>query len=112
MIAVERHSGDDHQTQRQIESHPFADALQRLAACGPVLELHGRIQALIERAGLPVVGPDLGAERYLELMQHDKKVVGGRLRLVLFKHIGEAVVSDSAGEDVITAAIEARTRHA
>ena len=71
-----------------------------------------RVESLFVRAGLPVFGPALGAHRYLELMQHDKKVVGGRLRLVLFKRIGEAVVSDSAGEDAIAAAIEVRTRHA
>ena len=71
-----------------------------------------RVESLLLRAGLPVVGPALGAERYLELMRHDKKVLAGRLRLVLFKRIGEAVVSDGAGEDAIVAAIEARTRHA
>ena len=71
-----------------------------------------RVESLLLRAGLPVVGPALGAERYLELMRHDKKVLAGRLRLVLFKRIGEAVVSDGAGEDDIVAAIEARTRHA
>jgi 3-dehydroquinate synthase len=71
-----------------------------------------RVESLLLRAGLPVVGPALGAGRYLDLMRHDKKVLAGRLRLVLFKRIGEAVVSDGAGEDDIVAAIEARTRHA
>lgn len=71
-----------------------------------------RAESLFRRAGLPVYGPALGVERYLELMRHDKKVVGGRLRLVLFKRIGEAVVSDSAGDEAIAAAIEARSRHA
>jgi sulfate transport system ATP-binding protein len=39
-----------------------------------------RIQALIARTGLPVRGPQLGAERYLELMQVDKKAEGGEIR--------------------------------
>ena len=47
-----------------------------------------RVKRIHERAGLPVVGPALGAERYLELMSHDKKVSDGTLRLVLLKAIG------------------------
>ena len=53
-------------------------------------------------------GPRLGAERYLELMRHDKKVQDGKLRLVLLKGIGKAVVSDVADEADILAAISAR----
>lgn len=67
-----------------------------------------RIERLFEQAGLPVQGPDLGEARYLELMRHDKKVEGGKLRLVLLKRIGEAVVFDGAADDEIAAAIAAR----
>lgn len=67
-----------------------------------------RIEGLFVRAGLPVVAPKLGVERYLELMSHDKKVEDGRLRLVLLKAIGESVVSDAARSEQIAAAIEAR----
>jgi 3-dehydroquinate synthase len=67
-----------------------------------------RIERLFVRAGLPVHGAPLGAARYLELMRHDKKVRDGRLRLVLLKRIGGAVVSDEADEATIAAAIEAR----
>lgn len=70
-----------------------------------------RIDALFRRAGLPVTGPALGADRYLELMQHDKKVQGGKLRLVLFRRLAQAVVSDAALPSEIASAIEARTRH-
>ena len=42
-----------------------------------------RIEAVAERARLPVWGPRLGVERYVELMSHDKKVEGGEMRLVL-----------------------------
>jgi 3-dehydroquinate synthase len=52
-----------------------------------------RVAALLARAGLPTAGPDLGAERYLELMGLDKKVEGGKLRLILLRRIGEAYVS-------------------
>ena len=67
-----------------------------------------RIEKLFVRAGLPVKGAPLGAARYLELMRHDKKVQDGRLRLVLLKGIGSAVVSDAAAEATIVAAIDAR----
>ncbi len=67
-----------------------------------------RIEHLFVRAGLPVFGPSLGAGRYLELMRHDKKVQDGKLRLVLLKEIGKAVMSDSANEVQISAAIDAR----
>ncbi|UCV11916.1 3-dehydroquinate synthase [Dechloromonas denitrificans] len=68
-----------------------------------------RIEKLFVRAGLPVVGPALGAGRYLELMRHDKKVLDGKLRLVLLEKIGRAVMSDVATESQIIAAIESRS---
>lgn len=52
-----------------------------------------RVTALLKSAGLPVVAPDLGLARYLELMGHDKKVEGGRIRFVLLRQLGEAFVS-------------------
>lgn len=73
--------------------------------------LHGaqveRVRTLLHRAGLPVSGPALGAERYLDLMAHDKKVEAGQLRLVLLKDIGAGVVSATADSADIAAAIEA-----
>lgn len=67
-----------------------------------------RIERIFVRAGLPVFGPRLGSARYLELMSHDKKVQDGKLRLVLLKEIGRAIVSDQASDGQIGAAIEAR----
>ena len=66
-----------------------------------------RVRSIHERAGLPVKGAALGAERYLELMAHDKKVSDGTLRLVLLKQIGRAVISAEASQDQIRASIEA-----
>lgn len=67
-----------------------------------------RIEALFIRAGLPVRAPALGVERYLEPMSHDKKVEGGRLRLVLLVRPGEARIHADAPERDIRAAIEER----
>jgi 3-dehydroquinate synthase len=66
-----------------------------------------RARKLFLRARLPVVGPALGAERYLDLMGHDKKVIAGRLRLVLLKRLGEAVTYADAPQSEIRAAIDA-----
>jgi 3-dehydroquinate synthase len=53
-----------------------------------------RCRALVARAGLPVQPPaDLRPERFLELMGHDKKVRAGKLRLVLLRALGQAVVT-------------------
>ena len=51
-----------------------------------------RLTALIERAGLPIVAPALGAERYLELMRIDKKSEAGEIRFVVIDAPGSAVV--------------------
>ena len=57
-------------------------------------------------------GPALNVERYLELMQHDKKVQDGKLRLVLLQKLGQAVLSDAAPLAEIRRAIGARSMHA
>lgn len=67
-----------------------------------------RIERIFIRSGLPVFGPKLGAERYLDLMSHDKKVQDGKLRLVLLQSIGKAIVFDQASEAEICDAIESR----
>jgi 3-dehydroquinate synthase len=56
---------------------------------------HSRACKLIERAGLPITPPEeLGIERFISLMSVDKKVLDGRLRLVLLKAIGDACVTE------------------
>lgn len=66
-----------------------------------------RVRDLLRRAGLPVAGPQLGAERYLDFMGHDKKVIAGKLRLVLLRKLGEAVTWGEAPQADIVAAIDA-----
>jgi 3-dehydroquinate synthase len=62
----------------------------------------GRLVSLLRRARLPVVAPELGVERYFDLMAHDKKVEGGLLRFVLLRQLGEAFVT----AEVPAAAVE------
>jgi 3-dehydroquinate synthase len=70
-----------------------------------------RVVTLLTRAGLPVCAPDLGHERYLELMGHDKKVEGGRLQFVLLKQIGSAFVS-GAPQAALTEVLKQPALHA
>ena len=65
-----------------------------------------RLTRLIERARLPVRGPALGAERYLELMRVDKKAEAGEIRFVVIEAPGRAVMRpapDAMVRDVIAA---------
>ncbi len=66
-----------------------------------------RIRNLLERAGLPVSGPALGTSKYLQLMGLDKKVVGGKMRFVLLRGLGHAVVSADVPEFVLRQTLEA-----
>jgi 3-dehydroquinate synthase len=53
-----------------------------------------RIRALIEKMALPTRIPKgFTVERMLELMQVDKKVQAGKLRLVLLQGLGEAIIT-------------------
>ncbi len=70
----------------------------------------GRVRALLERARLPVRGPALGAERYLELMQVDKKAARGRVRFVLLDAIGRASLRDGVDEQLVREALAAATQ--
>ena len=63
-----------------------------------------RLTDLIHRAGLPVRGPRLGADRYLELMRVDKKAEAGEIKFVVIDRPGHAAVMgapDALVRDVI-----------
>jgi len=51
-----------------------------------------RFTNLIARAGLPTVGPKLGAEEYLHHMRVDKKAEAGEIKFVLINQPGSAIV--------------------
>ncbi len=53
-------------------------------------EEQDRLRALIERVGLPVRPPSIGADRLLAAMGLDKKVRAKRLRFVLLDELGAA----------------------
>jgi len=61
---------------------------------------------LLQAAGLPVVPPqDMTPEQFLAHMAVDKKVLDGQLRLVLLRHIGEAVVTSEFPREILDATL-------
>jgi 3-dehydroquinate synthase len=67
-----------------------------------------RLVALYETVGLPVVSPEgMTRDDYLRLMAIDKKVSAGRLRLVLLRAIGDALVTAEFDPGALDAALEA-----
>lgn len=66
-----------------------------------------RAERLFARAKLPTRAPALGADRYLDLMSHDKKVIAGQMRLVLLRELGGAVTWAEASQADIRATIMA-----
>ncbi len=65
-----------------------------------------RIGRILERARLPTYPPkQMSSDRFLELMSVDKKVVGGRLRLVLLRAIGESIVTSEFDTAILEATL-------
>ena len=86
--------------------------------CGMVMAMHlsqrlgfidtafvDRVTALVRKAGLPVSGPSLGADRYLELMRVDKKAESGEIRFVVIDKPGSAIMR-AAPEAMVREVIE------
>lgn len=65
-----------------------------------------RLEKLLASANLPTVPPDgMTAQDYLPLMMRDKKVLNGKLRLVLLKSLGRAYVATDINQDLVIDAI-------
>lgn len=62
---------------------------------------------LIERLGLPIAAPHIGAQRARGLMGMDKKVLGGRIRLVLLRELGHAEVANDYSDQAFEATLQA-----
>jgi 3-dehydroquinate synthase len=66
-----------------------------------------RIRQLLQRAGLPVAPPPIGAERMRSAMGMDKKVLAKQLRLVLLAELGSANTSSGFGESQLGKVLQA-----
>ena len=70
-----------------------------------------RLEKLLARANLPTISPDtMQPEDYLPHMMRDKKVLAGKLRLVLLKSLGQAYVATDTAKDLVLKAIRRCTQ--
>lgn len=70
-----------------------------------------RLEKLLVRANLPTLSPDgMQPEDYLPHMMRDKKVLAGKLRLVLLKSLGQAYVATDTDKALVLKAIERCTQ--
>ena len=66
-----------------------------------------RISHLIARAGLPTHAPaEIDNQRFIELMSVDKKVMDGKLRLVLLQSIGAAIITEEIPRQALSATLD------
>jgi len=73
-------------------------------------EVLDRLTALLDRIGLPTkLHAAIDVDRLLDLMRSDKKVAGGRIRLILPEALGKVVIVDDTPAAAITAAWRAIT---
>jgi 3-dehydroquinate synthetase len=64
-----------------------------------------RLRDILAKAGLPIEAPRIGAAKALELMQMDKKVLAGSLRLVLLEKMGRAIVTADYSQAALDATL-------
>ncbi|MCP1175276.1 3-dehydroquinate synthase [Ralstonia chuxiongensis] len=64
------------------------------------IDTRNRITALTRAADLPTVAPDLGVDRFIELMRVDKKAEAGEIKFVLLRKLGQAFVTTVPDTDL------------
>ncbi|KGQ53739.1 3-dehydroquinate synthase [Gallibacterium anatis] len=66
-----------------------------------------RLQHLLQQADLPVYSPEeMTADDYLPHMMRDKKVLAGKLRLILLKSLGSAYVTSDVDKALVLQSIQ------
>ncbi|WP_211461047.1 bifunctional shikimate kinase/3-dehydroquinate synthase AroKB [Collimonas silvisoli] len=60
-----------------------------------------RVCALVRAAGLPTEAPNLGAQRWLELMQIDKKNEDGQIKFILMRPLGGHLIATAPQEALL-----------
>ncbi|MCV6623391.1 MAG: 3-dehydroquinate synthase [Cellvibrionaceae bacterium] len=107
--AIETHMGYGEYLHGEAVAIGMQMAVTLSAAKGWVdADLIDRNKKLSVAANLPVTTPAaMKAEEFLPLMAVDKKVLDGRLRLVLLSKLGKAVVTEDVSNEELIATIEA-----
>jgi 3-dehydroquinate synthase len=83
-----------------------ADMSERLGWVAPADV--GRVEHILRTFGLPFDVSALTADTLAEKMKIDKKVAGGRIRLVLLKAIGKSVVTGDYADEALRETLRAR----
>ncbi len=60
-----------------------------------------RIKNILTRAGLPTRVPDFQMEKLMQDMKHDKKILQGKIRVVLPRAIGDVFIAEEVSPDLI-----------
>lgn len=60
-----------------------------------------RVKDLLVQANLPILPPPIDSQIARELMQHDKKVKAGKIRFILLKNLGEAIITSDYDEKAL-----------
>jgi 3-dehydroquinate synthase len=109
--AIETFSGYGHWLHGEAVAAGMVMAADLSARLGWISrEDAARAKALIKRAGLPVAPPaQMTADDFMRLMSVDKKVQDGRIRFVLLRRIGEAVVTADASPTLLAQTLAAGT---
>ena len=95
-------------------SHGQAVSLGMVAACRMATErglidesLAERIDALLKAIGLPTRRAGLDVDEIWRIMQHDKKAIAGRVRMVLPVRLGEVEIFDDTTVEAVHSAVAA-----
>jgi 3-dehydroquinate synthase len=81
-----------------------ADLSRRLGLIDAAIK--DRVRDILTRANLPTEAPRIGAAKALELMQMDKKVLAGTVRLVLIEKLGRAIVTGDYSQAALEATLK------
>jgi 3-dehydroquinate synthase len=81
-----------------------ADLSRRLGLIDGAIK--DRVRDILARAGLPIEAPRIGAAKAMELMQMDKKVLAGSVRLVLLEKLGRAIVTAKYSQEALDATLK------
>lgn len=105
--AIEAHLGYGNWLHGEAVAAGMLQAAALSALLGHLNEADiARLERLLARAVLPTYSPDgMQPSDYLPYMWRDKKVLGGKLRLILLKQLGQAYLSSEASEAQIIDAI-------
>jgi len=81
-----------------------ADLSRRLGLIDATIK--DRIHDILTKAALPTEAPRIGAAKALELMQMDKKVLAGTVRLVLLEKLGRSIVTGDYSQAALEATLK------